>query len=57
MQKNKGLIIMLTLCALMALYISYCLFWQREKNRDIAESRNQRLVIPIQQIKDSYNAE
>jgi len=45
----------LALCSLMTLYIGYSFFWQREKNRDIAESNNKRLVIPIQQIKDSYN--
>jgi hypothetical protein len=55
MKKNNSLIMILALCSLMTLYIGYSFFWQREKNRDIAESNNKRLVIPIQQIKDSYN--
>ena len=57
MQKNKSLIIILSLCALMLLYISYSLFWQREKNREHAEILHQRIVIPLQEIKDSYHAE
>ncbi|MDC0857532.1 hypothetical protein OAP83_02330 [Rickettsiales bacterium] len=41
----------------MLLYISYSLFWQREKNREHAEMLHQRIVIPLQEIKDSYHAE